>query len=339
MYHLVALKKPTAFGVGAHYLSALFLGLAAFITMPVVAQSSGYPQKPIKLIVPLAAGSAVDNAARIVMQKVATNMGTGIAIENQAGAAGLIGADRVAKSAPDGYTLGGFNDSIMTMLPNLQAKMPWDIQKDFDPISLVATVEWGVVVPTDSAIRTAADLIAAAKKSPGQVNYGSGGNGSPQHIAMALFASQAGLQLTHVPYKGATQAAVGVAGHEVQVAFQGIATVSSLIKAGKLRLIAVTTPKRLPQFPDVPTVSESGLSGFEFNSWFAMMAPAGTPKPIVQKLHAEIVKAISDPAIKEQLFGLGLSPRGTTPDELAADLKTQFAKYGNLIKQANISVD
>lgn len=338
MYHLVALKKPTAFGVGAHYLSALFLGLA-FITMPVVAQSSGYPQKPIKLIVPLAAGSAVDNAARIVMQKVATNMGTGIAIENQAGAAGLIGADRVAKSAPDGYTLGGFNDSIMTMLPNLQAKMPWDIQKDFDPISLVATVEWGVVVPTDSAIRTAADLIAAAKKSPGQINYGSGGNGSPQHIAMALFASQAGLQLTHVPYKGATQAAVGVAGHEVQVAFQGIATVSSLIKAGKLRLIAVTTPKRLPQFPDVPTVSESGLSGFEFNSWFAMMAPAGTPKPIVQKLHAEIVKAISDPAIKDQLFSLGLSPRGTTPDELAADLKTQFAKYGNLIKQANISVD
>ena len=339
MYHLVALKKPRAFGVGAHYLSALFLGLAAFITMPVVAQSSGYPQKPIKLIVPLAAGSAVDNAARIVMQKVATNMGTGIAIENQAGAAGLIGADRVAKSAPDGYTLGGFNDSIMTMLPNLQAKMPWDIQKDFDPISLVATVEWGVVVPTDSAIRTAADLIAAAKKSPGQINYGSGGNGSPQHIAMALFASQAGLQLTHVPYKGATQAAVGVAGHEVQVAFQGIATVSSLIKAGKLRLIAVTTPKRLPQFPDVPTVSESGLSGFEFNSWFAMMAPAGTPKPIVQKLHAEIVKAISDPAIKDQLFSLGLSPRGTTPDELAADLKTQFAKYGNLIKQANISVD
>ena len=320
-------------------MGAALVGIAFLLSVSVQAQTGSYPQKPIKLIVPLAAGSAVDNAARIVMQKVATNMGTGIAIENQAGAAGLIGADRVAKSAPDGYTLGGFNDSIMTMLPNLQAKMPWDIQKDFEPISLVATVEWGVVVPADSAIRTAADLIAAAKKSPGQLNYGSGGNGSPQHIAMALFASQAGVQLTHVPYKGATQAAVGVAGHEVQVAFQGIATVSSLIKAGKLRLIAVTTPKRLPQFPDVPTVSESGLSGFEFNSWYAMMAPAGTPKPILQKLHAEIVKAISDPAIKEQLFGLGLSPKGTSPDELAADLKVQFAKYGNLIKQANITAD
>ena len=325
------------FGRLMRTVGVLSLAVGLFNSTQVWAQS--YPQKPIRLIVPLAAGSAVDNAARIVMQKMAANMGAAIAIENQAGAAGLIGADRVAKSAPDGYTLGGFNDSIMTMLPNLQAKMPWDILKDFEPVSLVATVEWGVVVPSDSPIKTAADLIAAAKKSPGQLNYGSGGNGSPQHIAMALFASQAGVQLTHVPYKGATQAAVGVAGHEVQVAFQGIATVSSLIKAGKLRLIAVTTPKRLPQFPDVPTVSESGLSGFEFNSWFAMMAPAGTPKPIVEKLHAEISKALADPSIKEQLFGLGLSPRGTTPDQLAADLKTQFARYGNLIRQANITAE
>ena len=313
------------------------MALGLFSATQVWAQS--YPQKPIRLIVPLAAGSAVDNAARIVMQKVSSNMGAAIAIENQAGAAGLIGADRVAKSPPDGYTLGGFNDSIMTMLPNLQAKMPWDILKDFEPISLVATVEWGVVVPSDSPIKTAADLIAVAKKTPGQLNYGSGGNGSPQHIAMALFASQAGVQLTHVPYKGATQAAVGVAGHEVQVAFQGIATVSSLIKAGKLRLIGVTTPRRLAQFPDVPTVSESGLSGFEFNSWFAMMAPAGTPKPIVEKLQAEISKALADPSIKEQLFGLGLSPRGTSPDQLAAELRAQFAKYGNLIRQANITAE
>jgi tripartite-type tricarboxylate transporter receptor subunit TctC len=211
--------------------------------------------------------------------------------------------------------------------------------KDFEPVSLVATVEWGLVVPADSPIKTAADLVAAAKKSPGQLNYGSGGNGSPQHIAMALFASQAGVQLTHVPYKGATQAAVGVAGHEVQVAFQGIATVSSLIKAGKLRLVGVTTPRRLAQFPDVPTVSESGLSGFEFNSWFAMMAPAGTPKPIVEKLQTEIAKALADPSIKEQLFGLGLSPRGTSSEQLATELRAQFAKYGNLIRQANITAE
>ena len=167
---------------------------------------SAYPNKPIKMIIPLAAGSAVDSAARIVSQKMAMNMGMGIAIENQAGASGLIGAERVAKSPPDGYTLGGFNDSIMTMLPSFHSKMPWDILKDFEPVSLVATIEWALVVPTDSPIKTAADLIEAARKAPGKINYGSGGNGSPQHIAMALFALQAGIQLTHVPYKGAAPA-------------------------------------------------------------------------------------------------------------------------------------
>ncbi|MDQ6881092.1 MAG: tripartite tricarboxylate transporter substrate-binding protein, partial [Pseudomonadota bacterium] len=146
---------------------------------------AGYPNKPIRLIVPLAAGSAVDNAARIVAQKMGQNMGQSFVIENQPGAAGLIGAGTVAKAAPDGYTLGGFNDSIMTMLPNLQSKMPWDILKDFEPVSLVATVEWGLVVNAEAPQRTAADLIAAARQAPGKMNYGSGGNGSPQHIAMA----------------------------------------------------------------------------------------------------------------------------------------------------------
>src|SRR3954451_12030077 len=159
--------------------AALLLGA---VSCTAFAQS--YPSRPIHMIVPLAAASAVDNAARIVAQRMSVNMGQPIVIENQPGAAGLIGAERVAKAPPDGYTIGGFNDSIMTMLPNLYAKMPWDIVKDFEPVSLVATVEWGLVVPTEAHERTAADLIAAAKKAPGQINYGSGGNGSPQHIAM-----------------------------------------------------------------------------------------------------------------------------------------------------------
>ena len=300
---------------------------------------SGYPNKPIKMIVPLAAGSAVDNAARIIAVKMGQNMGQSIVIENVTGAAGLIGADRVAKSAPDGYTIGGFNDSIMTMLPNLQAKMPWDILKDFEPVSLVATVEWGLVVDADAPIRSAADLIAAARKAPGKVDYGSGGNGSPQHIAMALFASQAGVQMTHVPYKGATQAAMGVAGKEVQVAFQGIATVNSLVSAGKLKLIGVTTPRRMPQFPAVPTVGESGLAGFEFNSWFAMLAPAGTPKAITQALQAEVAKALADPETRDKLIAQGLSPRGTTPEELGRATRAQLTRYGELIKQNNITAE
>jgi tripartite-type tricarboxylate transporter receptor subunit TctC len=319
--------------IGFFTLGLLFSGFT-------FAQGSGaYPNKPIRMIVPLAAGSAVDNAARIVAQKMGQNMGQAIVIENQAGAAGLIGAGNVAKATPDGYTLGGFNDSIMTMLPNLQTKMPWDILKDFEPVSLVATVEWGLVVATDAPQRSAADLIAAARKAPGNLNYGSGGNGSPQHIAMALFASQAGVSMTHVPYKGATQAAMGVAGNEVQAAFQGIATVNSLVRGGKLRLVGVTTPRRMAQFPDVPTVSESGLAGFEFNSWFAVMAPAGTPKAIVQTLHTEIAKALADPEVREKLIAQGLTPRGTSPDELAKAMRAQLGRYGELIKQAGITAE
>ena len=245
----------------------------------------------------------------------------------------------MAKAAPDGYTIGGFNDSIMTMLPNLQPKMPWDILKDFEPVSLVATVEWGLVVDADAPIRSAADLIAAARKAPGKVDYGSGGNGSPQHIAMALFASQAGVQMTHVPYKGATQAAMGVAGKEVQVAFQGIATVNSLVSAGKLKLIGVTTPKRMAQFPAGPTVGESGLAGFEFNSWFAMLAPAGTPKAITQALQVEVAKALADPETRDKLIAQGLTPRGTTPEELGRATRAQLARYGELIKQNNLTAE
>jgi tripartite-type tricarboxylate transporter receptor subunit TctC len=314
--------------------SATTLGLAG----PVRGQGA-WPAKPIRIVVPLAAGSAVDNAARIVAQRMGQDLGQSLVIENQPGAAGLVGAGNVAKSAPDGYTLGGFNDSIMTMVPHMHAKMPWDILKDFEPVSLVATVEWGLVVPADSAIRTAADLVAAARRAPGEVTYGSGGNGSPQHIAMALFASQAGVQMKHVPYKGATQAAMGVAGQEVQAAFQGIATVTSLVRAGKLRLIGVTTPRRMPQFPDVPTVAESGLPGFEFNSWFTLMAPAGTPKPVVQALNEAVQKALADPEVRDKLNAQGLTPRGTSPEELAAATRTQLARYGALIRQNGITAD
>ena len=310
----------------------LALPLAGFAQAP-------FPSKPILMVVPLAAGSAVDAAARIVAQRMSINMGQSIVIENQPGAAGLIGAERVAKAAPDGYTIGGFNDSIMTMLPNLYPKMTWDIVKDFEPVSLVATVEWGLVASNDAPFKTAADLIAAAKANPGKIFYASGGNGSPQHIAMALFASNAGVTMTHVPYKGATQAAIDVAGGQVPVAFQGLATVSSLVRGGKLRLLGVTTPAPLPQFPGVPTVASSGLPGFEFNSWFAIMAPAGTPRDIVAALNAQIVKALADPGVRQQLIDQGLTPRGSSPESLRSATVDQLARYARLIKQAGITME
>jgi tripartite-type tricarboxylate transporter receptor subunit TctC len=296
-----------------------------------------YPDKPIRMIIPLAAASAVDVAARIVTQKMSENMGQQIIILNQPGAAGVIGAEQVARAAPDGYTIGGFNDSIMTMVPHLQPKLRWDIVKDFEPVSLVATVEWGLIANEKSGFKTAADLIAAAKAAPGKIDYGSGGVGSPQHLAMALFASNAGISLTHVPYKGATQAATDVAAGQIPVAFQGLGTVTALVHGGQVNLIGVTTEKRLAQFPNAPTVSESGLPGFLFNSWFAVLAPAGTPKDIIAKLNAEILKALADPATRKRLDDQGLVVRGSSPEELRVLTKEQLAKYGKLIDEMGIA--
>ena len=264
----------------------LIVGLALGLLTGSAGAQSAYPDKPIKMIIPLAAASAVDVAARIVTQKMSDNMGQQIIIINQPGAAGVIGADQVARAAPDGYTIGGFNDSIMTMVPPMQPKLRWDIMKDFEPVSLVATVEWGLVANEKSGFKSAADLIAAAKAAPGKINYGSGGVGSPQHLAMALFAANAGISLLHVPYKGATQAAADIAAGQIPVGFQGLGTVNALVKGGQLNLIGVTTQKRMPQYPSVPTVSESGLPGFLFNSWFTIMAPAGTPNEFIAKLNA-----------------------------------------------------
>ena len=312
--------------------------LALLVSSGAMAQPA-YPDRPIRMIVPLAAASAVDVAARIVTQKMADNMGQQIVIINQPGASGLIGAEQVARAAPDGYTIGGFNDSVMTMVPNLHSNMRWDILKDFEPVSLVATVEWGLIANNQTSYKSAADLIAAAKATPGKINYGSGGPGSPQHLAMAMFASEAGISLTHVPYKGATQAATDVAGGQIPVAFQGLGTVAALVRGGQVKLLGVTTERRLPSFPDVPTVSESGLPGFFFNSWFAILAPAGTPKEIVARLNAEALKALVDPQVRQKLGELGFAVRGSSPEELGTLTRAQLAKYARVIKEMGIAIE
>jgi tripartite-type tricarboxylate transporter receptor subunit TctC len=316
-------------------LGALLACAAALVAQPAAAQA-GYPDRPIHLIVPLAAGSAVDAAARIVTQKMATNMNASFVVENIDGAAGQIGAGRVARAAPDGYTLGAFNDSIMTMLPNIQKNLSWDILKDFAPVSLVATVDWGLVVGPNSPYNSIGDVIAAAKANPAKINYGSGGIGSPQHVAMALFMSQAGLKMNHVPYKGASQAALGVASGDVAMAFEGLATVTSLVAGKRLKLVGVSTKAKLPQYPDVQTVSESGLPGFQFESWFTLMAPAKTPKALVDRLQAEVVKALKDPDVIAQLKAQSLTPRGSTPAELDTAMRAQLSRYAKAMAEAGI---
>ena len=318
-------------------LSTLLLSALA-AALPAAAQGA-YPSKPIRVIVPLAPGSAVDNAARVLAQKMGESMGQTLVIENVVGSSGVIGAERVARAAPDGYTLGGYNDSILTMVPHMMPRMPWNALTDFDPVSLVGTIEWGLIVKADSLHKTVADFLAAAKASPGKLNYGSGGNGSPQHIGMALLLNRTGLDVVHVPYKGATPAAVGVAAGEVEVGMQGLGTVVSLVQAGRLRLLAVGTPSRLPQFPSVPTFAEAGVPGFTFNSWFAMVAPAGTPKDIVARLNGEITKALADPPTRDKLLSLGVTPRGTLAADFGQATKAQYELYRKLIAEQNIKAD
>ena len=260
----------------------------AALAAPAAWALAGYPSKPVLLIVPLAAGSAVDNAARVLVQKMGESMGQTFVVENMAGSAGLVGADRVARAAPDGYTLGGYNDSILTMVPHMIARMPWNALTDFDPVSLVGTIEWGLVVRADSPYKTVADFVAAG---------------------------------------------------EVDIAMQGLGTVVSLIQAGRLRLLAVGTTARLPQYPSVPTFTEAGVPGFTFNSWFAMVAPAGTPKDIVARLNAEITKALTDPATRDKLVAMGLTPRGTSAAEFGQATKVQYELYRKLIAEQNIKAD
>lgn len=322
--------------------SSLFSRLALvslFSLSAICSAQTAYPNKPIKMIIPLAAGSAVDNAARVLTLKMGENMGQGFVLENITGSSGLIGAERVARAAPDGYTIGGYNDSILTMVPHMMAKMPWNALTDFEPISLVGTIEWGLVVKADGPYKTLADFLNAAKAKPGKLNYSSGGNGSPQHIGMALVANRANIDITHVPYKGATPAAVAVAAGEVDAAMQGLGTVTALIQSGKLRLLAVSTSAPLPQYPTVPTFTEAGLKDFTFNSWFAMVAPAGTPKPVIERLNEEVKKALNDTATRDKLFSLGVTPRGTSSSEFGVATRNQYELYRKLIQDKGIRAE
>ena len=312
---------------------AACLAAAAFCA----AAQDDYPDHQIHVIIPLAAASAVDAAARVLMPRVSNELKQSIYLENLPGSAGLIGTERLIRSPADGYTIGGVNDSVLAMVPNLY-KVTWNPLTDLTPISLVGTIEWGLVVKSDSPYHSVADLIKAAKAHPGVLNYGSGGSGSPQHLAMAMFDDRAGIKMTHVPYKGATQAAIGIAAGEVDVGFVGLATVLPLVSAGKLRLLAVSTHGRLPYLPNVPTVDESGLPGYFFNSWFALVGPKGMPKAIVNRLYTSVARALKDKGVRQELTEQGLTVRGTTPAEFRSELKKQYALYRGIIRAQHIQI-
>ena len=315
--------------------------LACAVALPwaATAHAQAYPAKPIRMIVPLAAGSAVDVAARLLAAKMSQNMGQTVVVENVVGAAGIIGASQLAKAAPDGYTIGGFNDSILTMVPNLNPNTPFNPMTDFVHVSRVAIIEFSIAVAANSPWKSAADLVAAAKAAPGRYTYASGGNGSPQHMGGALFAAHTGIDIKHVPYRGASQAAQDVAGGQVDMTIQGIATVAALAKGGKLKLIGVMADQRHPAYPDTPTLKEAGIQGVAYSTWFGLTLPEGTPKDITDRLNAEVVKALADPEMRRRFAELGLRPDGGNPQAMTTIVRDQLARYGKAIKDNGIKGD
>ena len=317
----------------SRFLTALVAACA-----PALSGAQSYPGKSILMIMPLQAGSSIDVGMRIVTQKMAENMGQQIVIDNQPGAAGLIGTERFMRAAPDGYTLATLNDSILTMIPNLYKKVAYDPLKSFAPVSLVAGNTWLLVTHPMLPVKTARELVALAKARPGEINYASGGNGSPQHIAMAMFESATGAKMTHVPYKGTTQATLDVISGHIPVMFSATSLVIEQIRQGKIRALAGGGAKRLALLPAVPTIAESGVPGFDFNTWMAILAPLNTPKEIIARLNAEIIKALSVPDVNERLVAIGFEIDGSSPEKLATVTKARLEQMRKIIRDAGIII-
>ncbi len=318
-------------------LSGLLLGLLLISIS--AAQAQPYPHKPIKLLIPLAAGSAVDVVARIVAAKMGETLGQNFIVENEPGAAGLLGMRTGAKAAPDGYTLLAVNDSVITMLPNMRKDAGYDPFKDFAPVTQIVGIQWVLAANPAFPPKSVKELIELARAKPGTIDYASGGYGSPQHIAGEMFMRQVGVQLSHVPYKGVTPAVTDVVGGHAPIMFTALSTVAPFMPDKRIRILAVTTAARLPQVPDVPTMDEAGVPGFKFGTWSAILAPAKTPPEIIAKLNAAAVGALNDPAIRKRLVDLGYDVIGNSPDELAAFMHQEFTRTGDLIRAANIHVE
>jgi tripartite-type tricarboxylate transporter receptor subunit TctC len=304
--------------------------------LPCAAQQ--YPAKPILMLMPLQAGSAVDVMIRIVAQKMSENMGQQIVIENQPGAAGSIGAERVKRSAPDGYTVGVLNDSILTMIPNIR-KVAYDPVKDFVPVGVVAAITWVMVVNNDLPAKSVSEFVALAKSRPGKIDYSSGGNGSPQHVAMEAFKEATGIDVVHIPYRGATAAAVDVMSNRVQAHFGAVSIVQPYIKDGRMRALGVPSASRSPLLPEVPTMAEAGVPGFEWRTWASFVVPVGTPGTVAGRLSAEMVKAVKTPEVRDKLIAQGLEPVGSPPETLTQWTRDGLARMHGIVQRAKIQAE
>jgi len=320
-------------------LSALISALIVAAAAPAVAQGQNYPSRLIKIIVPFPPGGNPDLAARLVANRMSIDFNQTVIIENKPGANGGIGANVVAKAEPDGYTLLVANLGILGVNPVVREHLPYDTSKDFVPVSRLAISPLLLIVNSSLEIKTVQDLIVAAKKDPGKLTFATAGVGSAAHMAAALFDQMAGVQMLHVPYKGASEAAPATAAGNVSVTFGGQGAAWPLVAAGTVKALGLTGSKRSPTHPDVPTVAEAGVSGYEIADWVGMLAPAGTPQPIVEKLNAEVQKALTDPDTQKKFELQGLEPAGTSAKDFAAFIDAEQKKWDEVAKRDNIRVN
>lgn len=313
--------------------------LAALGFMPAPAWCQTYPARPIRIIDGFPAGGGTDFLARVIGQKLTERLGQSVIVDNRAGAAGNIGAEVAAKSPPDGYTLFIGLSSTLAPSPSLYSRLGYDVLRDFAPVTLVASGLYVLVVhPSLPAISLKA-LIALAKARPGQINYGSSGVGAPLHLAAEMLKARAGIDLVHVPYKGAAPVIAAVTAGEVSMGFASLAAALPMVKVGKLRALAVTSAGRSAAVPELPTVAESGFPGFDITPWYGILAPAATPREIVSLLNAEIGRIVRLPDVRKAFATQGLEAVSSTPEQLAAVLKAEIAQWAKVIRDANIRAD
>jgi tripartite-type tricarboxylate transporter receptor subunit TctC len=313
--------------------------LAAMLVVPQASQAQSYPARPVTIVVPTTAGGGTDIIARLIGDQLSKQLGQAFVIENKPGAGLVVGTAAVAKAAPDGYTLlAGLNGS-MAVNPSLFANLSYDPVKDFTPVAMLADYPFLVVVNNDLPAKNIKELIALGKSKPGEINYASGGNGTGQHLAVELFKSMTGTNFTHVPYRGAQPAYIDVISGRVPIFFDNMSGAMSLAKAGQVRAIAITSSKRSALMPDVPTVAEAGVPGFEYHTWFGLWAPKNTPKPIVERLHAEVIKALADPAVVAKVVATAGEASHMPLADIEPFVKAEIAKWADVVKRAGVKVN
>jgi tripartite-type tricarboxylate transporter receptor subunit TctC len=330
-------------GVGSSFIlhpSSFMRGIAAacFAMCSALAMAQAYPSRPIRVIVSVPAGGTPDLTARLIGPAMSGALGQPLVIDNRGGAGGLIGAELAANAAPDGYTLLISSPGALTILPHMR-KVPYETLRDFAPIGLISSGPFLLLSHPSVPVKSVRDVIALAKAQPGKLNYSSAGNGAPNHLAMELFKSMAGVDIQHVPYKGAPQAVADLVAGHMNFGFNSIAPMLPHVRAGRLRVLGVASSQRSRQLPDVPTISESGVPGFEAANWFGMFAPSRTPRAIITKLNGALVQVVRSPEIRAQFEALGADPVGSSPDEFAAFVRGESERYAKVVKVSGAKLD